>query len=374
MTTPIDIRLLATALAALATALVVSFAATPLVKIFAQKVGAMDVPKDGRRMHDHPIPRLGGLAMFLGFLLATLVFSNIDTQVRGMLLGGVVVVTAGVIDDINPLKWWVKLILQLAAAGIAVGHGIRIEVFTNPNLFSEGWLILGWLSVPITILWIVLVTNSVNLIDGLDGLAVGVSGIGSVAMLVIALLVSEGNVAVIMAALAGACLGFIPYNLNPAKIFAGDTGALLLGYVLATMSVIGMFKTYAIISFLLPFLVLALPLFDTAFAILRRVAHGQSPMHPDRGHVHHRLIDMGLSQKQAVAILYCVSTVFGLAAVVLATSGRVKALVVALAFMAIVSIAAFVYSGSHRHHEEPHERAAEAPKGTPEDRGEDGKP
>ena len=374
MTTPIDIRLLATALAALATALVVSFAATPLVKIFAQKVGAMDVPKDGRRMHDHPIPRLGGLAMFLGFLLATLVFSNIDTQVRGMLLGGVVVVTAGVIDDINPLKWWVKLILQLAAAGIAVGHGIRIEVFTNPNLFSEGWLILGWLSVPITILWIVLVTNSVNLIDGLDGLAVGVSGIGSVAMLVIALLVSEGNVAVIMAALAGACLGFIPYNLNPAKIFAGDTGALLLGYVLATMSVIGMFKTYAIISFLLPFLVLALPLFDTAFAILRRVAHGQSPMHPDRGHVHHRLIDMGLSQKQAVAILYCVSTVFGLAAVVLATSGRVKALVVALAFMAIVSIAAFVYSGSHRHHEEPPDRAAEAPKGTPEDRGEDGKP
>ena len=373
MTTPIDIRLLATALAALATALVVSFAATPLVKIFAQKVGAMDVPKDGRRMHDHPIPRLGGLAMFLGFLLATLVFSSIDTQVRGMLLGCVVVVTAGVIDDIHPLKWWVKLILQLAAAGITVGHGIRIEVFTNPNLFSEGWLILGWLSVPITILWIVLVTNSVNLIDGLDGLAVGVSGIGSVAMLVIALLVSEGNVAVIMAALAGACLGFIPYNLNPAKIFAGDTGALLLGYVLATMSVIGMFKTYAIISFLLPFLVLALPLFDTIFAILRRVAHGQSPMHPDRGHVHHRLIDMGLSQKQAVAILYCVSTVFGLAAVVLATSGRVKALVVALAFMAIVSIAAFVYSGSHRHHEEPHNRA-EAPKGTPEDRGEDGKP
>ncbi|MBR3555738.1 MAG: undecaprenyl/decaprenyl-phosphate alpha-N-acetylglucosaminyl 1-phosphate transferase [Oscillospiraceae bacterium] len=374
MTTPIDIRLLATALAALATALVVSFAATPLVKIFAQKVGAMDVPKDGRRMHDHPIPRLGGLAMFLGFLLATLIFSGIDTQVRGMLLGCVVVVTAGVIDDINPLKWWVKLILQLAAAGIAVGHGIRIEVFTNPNLFSEGWLILGWLSVPITILWIVLVTNSVNLIDGLDGLAVGVSGIGSVAMLVIALLVSEGNVAIIMAALAGACLGFIPYNLNPAKIFAGDTGALLLGYVLATMSVIGMFKTYAIISFLLPFLVLALPLFDTIFAILRRVAHGQSPMQADRGHVHHRLIDMGLSQKQAVAILYCISTVFGLAAVVLATSGRVKALVVALAFMAIVSIAAFIYSGSHRHHEALHNPGAEAPKDAQDAHGEDGKP
>ena len=154
MTIPIDTRLLMTALASLVTALVVSFAATPLVKIFAQKVGAMDVPKDGRRMHDHPIPRLGGLAMFLGFLLVTLVFAKIDTQVRGMLLGCVVIVTTGVIDDIKPLKWWAKLILQLAAAGIAVGHGIRIEVFTNPNLFSEGWLVLGWRSVPITVVWI----------------------------------------------------------------------------------------------------------------------------------------------------------------------------------------------------------------------------
>ncbi len=362
MTTPIDHRLLLNALASLVTALVMSFAATPVVKIFAQKVGAMDVPKDGRRMHDHPIPRLGGLAMFLGFLLATLIFSKIDTQVRGMLLGCVVIVIAGVIDDIRPLKWWSKLLLQLIAAGIATAHGIRIEVFTNPNLFSEGWLILGWLSIPITILWIVLVTNSVNLIDGLDGLAVGVSGIGSVAMLVIALLVSEGNVAIIMAALAGACLGFIPFNLNPAKIFAGDTGALLLGYVLATMSVIGMFKTYAILSFLLPFLVLALPLFDTIFAIVRRVAHGQSPMHADRGHVHHRLIDMGLSQKQAVAILYCVSTVFGLAAVVLATSGKMKALVILLAVLAVGAIAAFIFASNHRHHEAQIQTTKEVPK------------
>ena len=362
MTTPIDHRLLLNALASLVTALVTSFAATPVVKIFAQKVGAMDVPKDGRRMHDHPIPRLGGLAMFLGFLLATLIFSQIDTQVRGMLLGCILIVVTGVIDDIKPLKWWSKLLLQLAAAGIATAHGIRIEVFTNPNLFSEGWLILGWLSIPITILWIVLVTNSVNLIDGLDGLAVGVSGIGGVAMLVIALLVSEGNVAIIMAALAGACLGFIPFNLNPAKIFAGDTGALLLGYVLATMSVIGMFKTYAIISFLLPFLVLALPLFDTIFAIVRRVAHGQSPMHADRGHVHHRLIDMGLSQKQAVAILYCVSTVFGLAAVVLSTSGKMKALVILLAVLVVGAIAASIFASNHRHHETQIQTTKEVPK------------
>ena len=366
MNTPLDLRLLALALASLATALVISFAATPLVKTFARKVGAMDVPKDGRRMHDHPIPRLGGLAMFLGFLLSTLLFAKIDVQVRGMLLGCLAVVFAGVIDDIRPLKWWTKLILQLAAAVIAVAHGIRIEVFTSPSIFNEGWLILGWLSVPITVLWIVLVTNAVNLIDGLDGLAVGVSGIGSVAMLVIALLVSEGNVAVIMAALAGACLGFIPYNRNPATIFAGDTGALLLGYVLATMSVIGLFKTYAIVSFILPFLVLALPLFDTGFAIVRRLAHGQSPMQPDRGHVHHRLIDMGLSQKQAVAILYFVSIIFGLAAVVLTTSGPMKVLVLVLAAVAVGTIAFLIIASSHKHHRPPAEDAPPPAQAPPE--------
>ncbi len=354
----IDMGLLAQVLVSLAAALVMSFALTPVVKVFAQRVGAMDVPKDGRRMHDHPIPRLGGLAMFLGFLLSTLLFSKIDTQVRGMLLGCVLVVITGVIDDIVPLKWWLKLLLQIAAALVAVFSGIRIEVFTNPIPFlGSEWLILQELSIPITVLWIVLVTNSVNLIDGLDGLAVGVSAIDSVAMLVIALLVSEGNVAIIMAALTGACLGFMPYNMNPAKIFAGDTGALLLGYVLATMSVIGLFKTYAIISFLLPFLLLALPLFDTSFAIIRRLLKGQSPMHADRGHVHHRLIDMGLNQKQAVAILYCVSAVFGLSAVVLATSGAMKALLLILAFLATGLLAVFVFRSGHRQAPKPEEKA-----------------
>ena len=363
MNSPIDLQLLVKVLASLVAALVMSFAATPVVKIFAQKVGAIDVPKDGRRMHDHPIPRLGGLAIFLGFLLSTLLFGEIDVKIRGILLGCVVIVTTGVIDDITPLKWWLKLLLQLAAAIITVAHGVRIEVFTNPIPFmGSDWLVLNSLSIPITILWILLVTNSVNLIDGLDGLAVGVSAIGSVTMLVIALLVSEGNVAVILAALAGGCVGFMPYNMNPAKIFAGDTGALLLGYVLSTMSVVGMFKTYAIISFLLPFLVLALPLFDTGFAIIRRLLKGQSPMHPDRGHVHHRLIDMGLNQKQAVAILYCVSTVFGLSAVVLASSGGMKALLLALAFLAIGAIAGFVFRSGHK---KP-EAAEPEPESTPE--------
>ena len=204
---------------------------------------------------------------------------------------------------------------------IAVAHGVVIEFFSNPIIFSnKELLVLGWLAIPVTVLWIVGITNSVNLIDGLDGLAVGVSTIASTTMFVVALLVSEGNVALLLAALMGACVGFMPYNLNPAKIFMGDTGALLLGYVLSTVSVVGMFKTYALVTFVVPILALFLPLFDTVCAFFRRILRGQSPMHPDRGHLHHRLIDMGLSQKQAVAILYSLSAVLGLCAVVLATT------------------------------------------------------
>ena len=352
MFTLIDVQLLARVLISLVAALVMSFAATPLVKTLATKVGAVDVPRDNRRMHDHPIPRMGGLAIFLGFILSVLLFADINKQVRGVLLGSVIIVIIGVVDDIVSLKWWIKLGGQFVAAIVTVLHGVVIEVLSNPNLLSHAqYLNLGWMSVPITILWIVAITNSVNLIDGLDGLAVGVSGISSVTMLVIALLVAEGNVAIIMAALAGACIGFIPYNHNPAKIFAGDTGALLLGFVLSTMSVTGFFKVYAIISFAVPFLVLALPFFDTTFAFLRRILKGQNPMKPDRGHIHHKLIDMGLSQKQAVAILYCVSTVFGLAAVVLTTSGVVKALIVFAAFVVAGVIGGFAYKSMHREHQ-----------------------
>lgn len=349
MITMINMELLVRVLISLAAALVMSFAATPLVKVLATRVGAMDVPRDGRRMHDHPIPRMGGLAIFFGFILSVLLFAEITTQVRGVLLGSIVIVIIGVIDDRISLQWWVKLLGQFVAAGVAVAHGVVITILSNPNVLSQSlYLDVGLLSIPITLLWIVGITNSVNLIDGLDGLAVGVSGISSVTMLVIALLVSEGNVAVIMAALAGACIGFIPFNFNPAKIFAGDTGALLLGYVLSTMSVIGLFKVYAIISFVLPFLVMALPFFDTTFAFVRRILKGQNPMKPDRGHVHHKLIDMGLSQKQAVAVLYCVSIVFGLAAVLLTTSGVVKALIFIAAFVVAGVVAGVVYKSTRK--------------------------
>ena len=191
-------------------------------------------------------------------------------------------------------------------------------------------------------LWIVGITNAVNLIDGLDGLANGVSAISATTMLVIALMAAESQVAIVMAALVGACVGFMPYNLNPAKMFMGDTGATFLGFILATMSIQGLFKYYAVISFVVPFLILGLPIFDTAFAFIRRIAHGQSPMHADRSHIHHRLIDMGLNQKQAVATLYVISAILGLSAVVLTTGGEQKAMLLFAALCIVAVVAARV--------------------------------
>ena len=344
---------------ALAVAFVISFVATPVVRSFAKQVGAIDVPDKKRHIHSHPIPRMGGLAIFLGFLLSVLLFANITPQVRGILLGAILIVVVGAIDDVMNLNAWLKFCVQIVAAVIAVLSGVIINVVSNPLLITgEQAITVGILAVPVTILWIVGVTNSVNLIDGLDGLACGVSAIASLSMLVVSMLVSDANsnVAVILAALCGGCLGFIPYNLNPAKIFMGDTGALLLGYILATASVIGMFKFYAIVTFILPVLALAVPLSDTIFAFTRRIMRGQSPFHADRGHFHHKLLDMGLSQKQAVAVLYAVSAILGLTTVVLTSSGIVRIVLATVAFAIAVCIWLFVFrhnSSLHIPHHEP---------------------
>ena len=296
---------------------------------------------------------MGGLAIFLGFLLSTLIFVPMSSSMRGMLLGGVIIVILGIFDDIYALPALPKLLVQIAAALVAVLHGNVIQVLSNPNIFSENpYWTLGSLAVPLSVIWIVTITNAVNLIDGLDGLAVGVATISSLTMLVIAMLVSENVVALMMAALAGGCIGFMPYNLNPAKIFMGDTGSTFLGFVLATVSIQGLFKFYTIISFAVPFLMLGLPLFDTCFAILRRLAKGQSPMAPDRSHVHHRLIDMGFNQKQAVAILYVISAILGLSAVVLTTSGALKAMVLLCALCLAGLISGKIFLSHNENHQE----------------------
>ncbi len=351
----IDNSLTLTALFAFVVALAVSFAATPAVKICAKHFGAVDVPKDNRRMHKVPIPRMGGLAIFLGFITSAMLFGHLDKQMNAILLGAVLIVILGIIDDKMALPPSVKFVGQIAAALIPVLSGVAIERFTNP--FAGGsYFSLGIFSIPVTIIWIVGLTNAVNFIDGLDGLAVGVSSIASITMFTIAVLVSETYVAIVMAALAGACIGFMPYNMNPAKIFMGDTGSMFLGYILATMSIQGLFKFYAVISFAVPFILLGLPIFDTAFAIVRRLLKGQSPLQADRGHVHHRLIDMGFDQKQSVAILYVLSAVLGLSAVLLTTSGEVKIIILAvtviLSVMIGLSITAYDQHSEQKHHEE----------------------
>ena len=339
-----------TIIAAFAVAAVLSYFFTPPVKNFAHKVGAIDVPKDARRMHKKPIPRLGGLAIYGGFLCSILIFGQLDETMLCVLLGAAIIVALGIFDDVLALGAKLKFVVQIVAAAIPVCIGnLQIGLFTNLNPLSDTPFVhLGILAVPVTIIWIVGITNAVNLIDGLDGLAVGVSSIAAITMLAVALLTGNMPIAITMAALAGACIGFMPYNLNPAKIFMGDTGSTFLGYMLATVSIMGLFKFYAVISFAVPFLILGRPIFDTANAIIRRVAAGRSPMSPDRGHVHHKLIDMGFNQKQAVAILYAISATLGLTAVVLTSSGEVKAIVLLLAVLAAILVGAcIIYGAEH---------------------------
>lgn len=321
-------------------AFLISYASTPIAKILAFRIGAVDVPKDNRRMHKKPTARIGGIAIFYGFIISILCFAKIDTALRGILIGCIVIVVLGIFDDIYNLNALFKFFVQIAAALIVVMHGVRIDHMSSFGFGSSPYISLGIWSVPITVLWIVGVTNAVNLIDGLDGLAAGVSTISTVSLFAISLIMRETSVAIVTAAVAGAGFGFLPYNIHPAKIFMGDTGSTFFGFILGSISIVGLFKSYAVVSIAVPFLILGLPIFDTAFAIIRRLLHGQSPMHPDRGHVHHRLIDLGFDQKQTVIILLITSGLLSLSAVVLLLCGAQRAIVLIIAamFLSLVGI------------------------------------
>ena len=303
-------------------ALLVCFFMTPPVKRFAENVGAIDIPND-RRINDHPIPRMGGLAIFCGFVLSVILFVDLNTQVIGLLLGAVTIAVFGALDDILNLNPWIKLGGQILAAFVAMRCGIMFDVISNPGFLHAGDTIL---------------------IDGLDGLAVGVSAISSASMMLVSLIVPfpTGYVPLILACLTGACIGFMPYNFNPAQIFMGDVGSQFLGYVLSCISIMGLFKFHAIITLIVPFLSLAIPLFDTVFAFLRRIIHGQNPFRADHGHIHHKLLAIGLNQKQAVVILYGVSAILGIVAVMIAGPGTgIRIVCLATAF--VISIGVWFY-------------------------------
>ncbi|MBQ7793590.1 MAG: undecaprenyl/decaprenyl-phosphate alpha-N-acetylglucosaminyl 1-phosphate transferase [Clostridia bacterium] len=308
---------------------VLSLATTPLAKRVAYIIGAVDIPRDSRRMHKRPIPRCGGLAIIFGFMASVLCFGPPTRGLAATMIGAGIIAIMGVVDDCKNLDAKLKFVIQIIAALIVVyGGDFKIEVMTNPNIFSDSPYIVfpWWLSGIVTVLWVVFITNAVNFIDGLDGLAAGVSAIMSVSLVFIAMRSGEYSVAVMGTALMGACFGFLPFNFNPARIFMGDTGSTFLGFMLASLSIQGVFKSYAIISFAVPLLILGLPLFDAMFAMFRRILKGQNPMTADRGHLHHRLIDMGFSTKQSVFILYAISGVLGITAVLLAEKGTLMAL------------------------------------------------
>ena len=331
-----------------------TFATTPLVRRFAFKIGAIDIPKDNRRMHKKPTPRIGGLAIIFGFTVATLCFAQPSRQLYGTLAGAAIIAVMGVIDDCKNLPAKLKFVIQIIAALVVVFAGdIKIDVFTNPNFLSDNpyWVLPEWLSVTLTVIWIVFITNAVNFIDGLDGLAAGVSAIMSISLVFISIRVGEYSIAIPKIAIeySPTLIGFLPFNFNPAKIFMGDTGSTFLGFMLATLSIQGVFKSYAVISFAVPLLILGLPLFDALFAMIRRILRGQSPMTADRGHLHHRLVDMGFSQKQTVFILYAISGVLGITAVLLAESGVLRALLLVICVLILLLIGSMLGKNSYVH-------------------------
>lgn len=333
-------------------AFIVAFIVTPIAKKIAFKVGAIDVPKDERRMHRKPIALMGGLAIVTGFLISVFFeiigsyFSassilEVDRELFGLIGAIFIIVTIGVLDDIKPLNAKFRLVFQVLAAILVVSSGTTIVNVTNPFARFGMSTLPAYISYPVTVIWIVGVTNAINLIDGLDGLAAGVSSIASLSLFFIsALMPGMGTAAMLTAILAGATLGFLPFNFNPAKIFMGSTGAYFLGFTLGVISIQGTLKSYTAIAIAVPLLVLGLPLFDTLFAIFRRLMNGKSIMEGDKSHLHHRLIDMGLSHKQSVVVMYITSACLGLCAIVLAGKGAISAIVL------VISLSVFVVGGA----------------------------
>ncbi len=327
--------------AAFAISAVVSALTTPLIVRLANRLGIVDAPGDERRMHDHPKPRVGGIAVFFGFafaLFAVLGVSLASTvgllpasdqfdavhRLVGLLFGSLLIVGVGVWDDVMQMRPRNKLVAQIVVASVSMLYGFVIPGINNPFDHNPGtnWIDFPlWAGIPLTLLWYVGMMNAINFLDGLDGLLAGVAAISSIFLFVIAVLHANPVVALVVIALAGAALGFLPYNFNPARIILGDAGSLFIGYVFATVSIIGASKTAIAISIVVPLLVLALPVLDTAVAIVRRARSGKSITEADRGHFHHQLIfRFGLNVRQAVLLLYAVCFVLG--AVALAFSGE----------------------------------------------------
>jgi UDP-GlcNAc:undecaprenyl-phosphate/decaprenyl-phosphate GlcNAc-1-phosphate transferase len=296
----------------LISALVVLFS-TPFVKTMGLKSGYVDLP-DPRKVHKRPMVRLGGVSIFFGNVITWLIiwisggFSELPLtslyELLGVTLGGLCFFLIGLLDDLFTLSPILRLVMQVGVAIAAWYAGVSIDFSTIP---FHGLVELGWLSLPITVIWLVGMANAMNFMDGLDGLAAGIAGIAAVIMLMVSLFMKQDVAAVLAAALAGGALGFLRYNFNPAQIFMGDGGAYFMGFTLAALGVIGLVKSVTTVAVVLPFVILALPIVDTSAVVLTRLSQGKSPFAADKRHIHHRLLQAGLSQRSIVLFLYSIA-------------------------------------------------------------------
>jgi len=305
-------------------AFVLTILLTPMVRSFAPEIGALDVPS-ARKVHQEKIPRTGGIAIYFGFLVAVLfgllflgglrgAVINLR-PILGILLGGSLVLLVGLVDDIYGMRPLAKLFFQSVGAGVAIYFGVEINFVSNP---FNGLFTLGVISIPLTLLWLVGMTNAINLIDGLDGLAAGVTAISSGTLFFVALRTHQLGAALLMLALCGAALGFLRYNFFPASIFLGDSGSYFLGFILACASVIGVFKTTLVVALVVPLLILGVPIFDTVFAVFRRLKEKRSPFLADDKHIHHLLLRAGMTQREAVFSIYLVCFLLSFVALIMA--------------------------------------------------------
>ena len=317
---------------------ILSFILTPFIRKLAIATKVISIPKDERNIHKKPIPLLGGLAIYISFILLIILKpGNLIQHEKGILIGATIIIIGGIIDDAIDLKPWQKLLFQVAATLSLIYYGVTITILTNP---FGSYVSIGLLYIPFTLIWIIGVTNAFNLIDGLDGLAAGIALISCATIFIIAIMTKRIEVQVFTAILSGAILGFLPYNFNPASIFLGDTGSQLLGFLLAAISIEGTIKSAAAFAIAVPILALGLPIYDTIFAMIRRKINGKPIMQADRGHLHHRLLDMGLTQRQAVIIMYLISAVLGGISIIAMQSTSSQAyFLLAIVMIVIISLA-----------------------------------
>ncbi|BBN98206.1 glycosyltransferase family 4 protein [Sporolactobacillus terrae] len=308
-------------------------ALTPLVRKLAIRIGATDLP-NARKVHKKLMPRMGGLAIYLAFLIGIFIMWPDSSFTLPLIIGSVIIIITGILDDMYSLSPRVKMVAHFFAALVIVQSGISV---TFINLPFNGVLHLYWLSVPLTLLWIMGITNAINLIDGLDGLAVGVSSI--VLMTIAGLALTEGNVFVftVSTILLGSTLGFLPYNFHPAKIFMGDTGSYFLGYVISVLALLG-FKNVTLFSLVVPIILLAVPISDTLFAIVRRLVNKKPLTAPDKSHLHHCLLRYGFSQRQTVVLIYGMSAMFALAAILFSTSTLLGSMIIIIGVMLVIEL------------------------------------